>query len=106
MGAGEEDVDAAADAVAAALRHHVLARARAAERRHRELPVILPVERRLLEGVIDLAFREDGGWTVVDFKTDEDLSARRVHYEAQVRWYALALSRLTGEPTRAVLLSL
>jgi hypothetical protein len=29
----------------------------------------------LVEGVLDLAFEEAGGWTVVDFKTDAEMAA-------------------------------
>ena len=57
----------------------------------------------MLEGALDLAFLENGIWTVVDFKTDADLAPRRRHYEAQLRWYALALSRLTGQQARCIL---
>ena len=71
----------------------------------------------LVEGVVDLAFREpvelgspgrgepDGSrWVVVDFKTDRELSARRAEYEAQVRLYAEGVAAATGEPARPVLL--
>jgi ATP-dependent helicase/nuclease subunit A len=56
----------------------------------------------IVRGVIDLAFREPGGWVIVDYKTDDrdegglpDLAAR---YAPQVRAYASAWARLTGEP--------
>jgi len=58
----------------------------------------------LLEGVIDLAFVEDGAWVVVDFKTDADVSGHRAQYGRQLQWYAYALGRLTGIPARACLL--
>ena len=62
----------------------------------------------LAEGVVDLAFREeDGGvatWTVVDFKTDRDLTAQRARYEAQVRLYLDAVSTATGSQTTGYLL--
>lgn len=94
LDAPREEVEAAADAVAAAWSHPLVERARAAERRHRELPVNLRLEDgRLLEGVIDLAFVEQGTWVVVDFKSDALLPAR---YERQVQWYAYALGTLTG----------
>ena len=32
-----------------------------------------------------------------------DVATRRAHYESQLRWYALALSRLTGQQVRCVL---
>ena len=63
----------------------------------------------LVEGVVDLAFREEGPagatWTVVDFKTDVELAASPVVYEAQVAAYAKAIAAATGEPARGVLLS-
>jgi len=60
----------------------------------------------LAEGVVDLAFREEdaGGWTVVDFKTDRELEPHLSEYAAQVRLYAEAVVRATGEPARGVLL--
>jgi ATP-dependent exoDNAse (exonuclease V) beta subunit len=61
-----------------------------------------------MEGTIDLAFRETeaGGpvWTILDFKTDQELERRLEVYEAQVRLYCRALTAATGEPARGVLL--
>ena len=58
----------------------------------------------LVEGVIDLAFREDGGWVIVDYKTDVGTDAgferRREGYRNQVDLYAAVWSRLTGDPVR------
>jgi len=70
-GAPAEEVEAAATAVAEALRHPLLQRAAQALEVRREEPLLhaLPGG-ALLEGVVDLAFREAHGWTVVDFKTD------------------------------------
>ena len=97
-----EEADAAAAAVEAAWAHPLLARARAAQRYHRELPVHLRLEDgRLLEGVIDLAFVEQDRWVVVDFKSDSGNSAR---YERQLQWYLYALSKLTGREAAGHLL--
>jgi ATP-dependent helicase/nuclease subunit A len=105
LGATEEEVRSAAEAVWGALRHPIFARAQAAERCHREYPVTLKLDDgRMLEGMVDLAFVEKGGWIVVDFKTDADASERRVQYERQLRWYAYALAKLTGMQARGVLL--
>jgi ATP-dependent exoDNAse (exonuclease V) beta subunit len=94
LDAPREEADAAAAAVEAAWAHPLLARARAAQRCHRELPLHLRVEDgRLLEGVIDLAFVERDRWVVVDFKSDTGNSAR---YERQLQWYLYAVSKLTG----------
>ena len=59
----------------------------------------------VVEGVVDAAFADDEGWTVVDFKTDVELGAGRLDaYRGQVALYARAISQATGRPARAVLL--
>jgi ATP-dependent helicase/nuclease subunit A len=105
VGAPAEEVEAACSRVETALAHPILDRARAAERKHREYPVMLRLDDgRLMEGIIDLAFVEDHTWILVDFKTDADISAHNGQYQRQLQWYATALSRLTGLPARAYLL--
>ena len=53
-----------------------------------------------LQGIIDCAFREAGGWVVLDYKTDrfEDDSAFVERHQRQLNWYRIALADLTGEP--------
>ena len=107
MGASEEEIEAAMAAASHTLGHPVLARAKAAERCHRELPISLQLSpTRRVEGTIDLAFLDSGKWTIVDFKTDVNLAPQRAHYERQLRWYALALSRLTSQPVECWLLGI
>jgi ATP-dependent helicase/nuclease subunit A len=59
---------------------------------------------RVLEGVVDLAFREADGWVIADYKTDvgtdPDFPARKEGYRRQVELYAEAWTRLTGEPVK------
>jgi ATP-dependent helicase/nuclease subunit A len=56
----------------------------------------------IVRGVIDLAFREEPGWTVVDYKTgivtanESDPCVER--YRDQVGFYATTLSNILGEP--------
>ncbi len=116
VAAPADEVRAAADAAAAARRHPLFERAVRAARAgglRRETPVLHHrPDGILVEGVVDLAFREtaDGGsgdaprWTVVDFKTDRELETARAGYEAQVRLYVEAIEAATGEPARGVLL--
>ena len=105
LDASGAEIEAAVDAVVATLQHPLLRRATAAERCHRELPLLLPLgDGRTLEGIVDLAFLEKGEWTVVDFKTDPELSASQARYERQVQWYVHALSKLTGLPAKGVIL--
>ncbi len=106
IGAPSEERDAARVAVKAALAHPLLRRARAAARCHREYPVTLELEGGgLLDGVIDLAFVENGTWIIVDFKTDIGVNSElRESYTRQLQWYGYALTRITGLPARAFLL--
>ncbi len=107
LGSPSVEIEAAVRAVAAALNHPLLRRASRAERWHRELPIMLKTEGgRLLEGNIDLAFLEDGAWTIVDFKTDADLPTRRPQYQRQLEWYVFALSQITRLPARGWLLGI
>jgi len=104
-GAPAEEVAAAARAVASALRHPLLRRAAESADCRREEPVLhrLP-DGMLLEGVIDLAFLDEAGWTVVDFKTDAR-PADQAQYAAQLRLYCGAIEAATGRPARAALLA-
>ncbi len=109
VGASAEEVDAAAEAAVAALRHPILLRAAASALRgecRRETPVILPGSGgELIEGVVDLAFREAGEWVVVDFKTDAEIAGRKARYETQVLLYVEAIRAATGEGAKGVLLA-
>jgi ATP-dependent helicase/nuclease subunit A len=84
-------------------------RARAAEARgacRRETPVtcMLP-DGTMIEGIVDLAFEEQGGWTVVDYKTDRELAAAgEDRYRRQVALYASAIALATGQPANGVLI--
>lgn len=52
---------------------------------------------QIVDGVIDLAFREGELWTIVDWKTDRTPSEKTVgNYEEQIRHYCDAWLGLTG----------
>jgi ATP-dependent helicase/nuclease subunit A len=57
-------------------------------------------------GVIDLAFLEQDGWVIVDYKTDNvslnDLAKLVDYYRAQVRSYAEAWQELVQQPVHEV----
>jgi ATP-dependent exoDNAse (exonuclease V) beta subunit len=110
LGASAEEIEAASVAAQAALAHPLLQRARRAwicAQCRRETPVTLTLEDgTLVEGVIDIAFLEDDSWTVIDFKTDRELEKELQHYQKQVGIYANAVSRATGRPATAILLSI
>ncbi len=106
LGATAAEIAFAARAVSAALEHEVLRRAGASTDARREVGVTLRDPAGvLIEGVVDLAFREaDGSVTVVDFKTDVDEQPRLASYRAQVTLYAEAIALATGAPARGLLL--
>ncbi len=59
---------------------------------------------QVLEGVVDLAFQEDDGWVIADYKTDvgtdPEFPARVESYRRQVDLYARAWTHVTGEPVK------
>jgi len=105
LGASPDEIAAARDAVTAALAHPLLRRAAAARRLRRETALACQLDDgTLVEGVVDVAFEEDGGWTVVDFKTDVELEGRLPEYRRQVALYARAIAESAGTPVGGVVL--
>jgi len=97
------------------LAHPLWQRAQRAGRMERELAfnLLLSSEEALhepggdpvmVQGVIDLAFLEDGQWVLVDYKTGDVLpgleQAYLKHYAPQIRLYRKALERLTDLPVK------
>ena len=105
-----------AQAVAWFTRDPLFWRMSRAARLERELPFSYPAdaqalygvtadERVLLQGVIDACFLENGGWTVVDYKTDrvrpgESAEQAADRHALQMRLYALSLEAITGQPVQ------
>ena len=88
--------------------HPLYAEIAQADRRH-EVPYALPHD----TGVIDLLYRSGGGWTIVDFKTDEVRSIaemrdtiEREKYAEQVQRYRDAIAPQIGQRPRAKLVFL
>jgi ATP-dependent exoDNAse (exonuclease V) beta subunit len=108
LGATVEETAAACAVAGAVLAHPLLARARAAFARggcRRETPVAgVHPDGRLLEGVLDLAFEDEEGWTIVDFKTTAQTIGVLERQRRQVATYAWLVRRATGRDVRAVLM--
>ena len=85
---------------------------RAAARPHwRESYVATEVGDQILEGIVDLLYRDDDGLVIVDYKTDavptSALATRVDFYRPQMAAYAAALTAAAGAPVaRCVLLFL
>jgi ATP-dependent exoDNAse (exonuclease V) beta subunit len=107
LSATAEELTAAVKAVAAALRHPLLIRARNATRLYRELPLVIKDDSDgLLEAVLDLAFLEESGWIIVDFKTDAEDEQRLWRYRRQLGWYLHSMEQTTGNTSGGYLLHL
>jgi ATP-dependent exoDNAse (exonuclease V) beta subunit len=110
LGSEPEELYAATHAVRSVLAHPLVARAHDAAQRNRcrrEAPItFLGSDGALVEGVVDLAFEDGDSWTVVDFKTDEQMRGQQVKYEQQLRIYAAAIAQSTGRSASMVLMKL
>jgi ATP-dependent helicase/nuclease subunit A len=108
LGLDEPDARAAASVAENAFRHELLRRAAAADARgvcRRETPVSWTApDGTMIEGVVDLAFEEQGAWVVVDYKTDREIAVDGLErYRRQLAVYAVAIAEATGRPATAVL---
>jgi ATP-dependent exoDNAse (exonuclease V) beta subunit len=112
LGATEQERDTAVRVVTAALAHPVLRRAARAAASdpgscRRETPLLVRLaDSTLIECVADLAFRDESGWMVVDFKTDAEPGPRLDRYRYQVALYAHGIEEATGVKAKAVLMKL
>ncbi|HXZ83290.1 MAG TPA: UvrD-helicase domain-containing protein [Acidimicrobiales bacterium] len=100
-------VDEVAALARSAFATPIVVAAAAARNRWRELPVTVPVEGGVLEGVVDLCFPEGDRLIVVDYKTDLLPSAAAVpasarRYRMQAGAYALALATALARPVDRV----
>ena len=106
LGATDDEAESAAKVVHTVLAQPILARAHKASKANRcrrDTPVAWRDGDHLIEGVVDLAFEADGKWTVVDFKTDEELR-RFSNYAMQIGLYGKAMQVATGQATSVVLM--
>jgi ATP-dependent exoDNAse (exonuclease V) beta subunit len=81
-----------------------------AERRFHELPYSREVETGVETGFIDLLYRYDGRWTIIDFKTDEIRDESTINgflvdkgYVAQIERYGTAVTNLLGERPQLII---
>ncbi|NLA10767.1 MAG: UvrD-helicase domain-containing protein [Firmicutes bacterium] len=89
--------------VQSTLEHPLLVRAGQAALLLRELPFIYEFDDLLVEGIIDLLFREEEGLVIVDYKTDVGEPERRWEgYQRQGAVYGLAMAAITGLPVKEI----
>jgi ATP-dependent exoDNAse (exonuclease V) beta subunit len=72
---------------------------------YREMPITYRLPSGLLvEGYVDLAFRQGASMVVVDFKTDRELDGALEQYRKQVSLYGSAIGQTAALPTKSVLM--
>ena len=108
LSATAQEVTAACESALAALAHPIFEGARLAAREgrcRREVPLAYcDADGALIEGVIDLAYERPGGWTVIDFKTDEEFRDNEPAYRRQVAMYASGIMAANAARVTAVLM--
>lgn len=72
---------------------------------HREATFTMRMEENsptMVQGIVDCAFMEDGGWILIDYKTDRDTDPATFvpRHEMQMNWYRKALERITDTEVR------
>ena len=110
----DERVQALLDCVRAVQQSAIWKRARGSKRIFAEIPLMTTTTANETEngpvtvrrGVIDLAFWENGGWVIVDYKSDRT-ELRPIlelvkYYSPQVKNYADTWQSITGEPVHEV----
>ncbi len=104
FGLDPESARRAGEHAARALALPVIERARRASRVWRELPLAFTDEGRLIEGIVDLVFEEDGQLVVVDYKSDsisdEQALVRADEHKDQLRLYGRGLAQALERPVR------
>jgi ATP-dependent exoDNAse (exonuclease V) beta subunit len=104
FGLAPEAARRAGEHAARALALPVIERARRAERVWRELPLAFTDEGRLIEGIVDLVFEEEGHLVVLDYKSDsihdDQALARADEHKEQLRLYGRGLVQALGQPVR------
>ena len=117
MALAEQQLDpalsaAAVNVVRQVIRSELWQRAQQSQQRLMEVPFetrLVPDEGAeplptLLRGVIDLAFLEDDGWVLVDYKTDagaeQRLTALTEHYRGQIEIYGRLWQQMVGQPVK------
>jgi len=108
LGAEAGEIEAAIAVVRRVAGHTVFAaaaRAASAGLCYRETPITVRLDSgAVVEGIVDLAYHDDGDVVVVDFKTDRELEGAMDTYRRQVQIYAHAIALATGRPARGVLM--
>jgi ATP-dependent exoDNAse (exonuclease V) beta subunit len=105
LGATQAEIEAATSLVTAILEHPLIDRARRSSQCRREAPVTyVDDDGVIVDGKVDLAFEDPDGWTVIDFKTSQEVDRDAALQRRQVAMYARGIAAATARPARGIVL--
>ena len=94
------------ESLSLSLQHSFFEGLATAQELRREVNIVYRANDVWIEGVVDLAYRKDGFWWVVDYKTDDSLEARLPEYTVQLSLYGEGIARATGMDVRCAIVHL
>ena len=108
VGASGPMIKRAIAMVAEALTSSLLQRIIKSGHYYKEVPFTFKDNGTIFEGVMDVVFKEEGGLSVLDFKTDlvekDGLDSKIEYYRPQVKVYSDAIKTVFGTPPKEVIL--
>lgn len=101
LGVSQPEIDQVVGWVEKVRKNKILERAKNSKKVFRELPITGKQEdETYVNAVIDLAFLEEDGWVIVDYKTDKDIQKNLENYSQQLRFYSDLLIKIHGKPVK------
>ncbi len=108
LGAAGPMIKRAGEMVRDALRSPILQRVTKTGNYQKEVPFTYKNNGTIVEGVMDVVFKEGDDLVVLDFKTDavekERLNAKIEHYRPQTSMYSDAIRTIFGKPPKEIIL--
>ena len=65
-----------------------------------EVPFYYYKDTMLINGVIDLVYKDENGWHIIDWKTNADNADLDSHYKSQLDLYSEAFEKISGEAVK------
>jgi ATP-dependent helicase/nuclease subunit A len=84
----------------------LLKRVQRSAQKYFEAPFAFACDGHIIQGVIDLVFKEEKGWVIVDYKTDdfEKDADRKMKYQKQLQLYKQAWETISGQKVAETIL--
>lgn len=74
----------------------ILKTLKSAKEVYTEVPFTYKEDNIIWNGIIDLIYKDDSGWHIVDWKTNKEAKDIELHYQKQLEAYKIAFKKLTG----------